>query len=214
MSKNIKIVLASQNKNKLNEIQLILQKFNITNVSFSLASDYTNFEPEENGTTYEENAYIKAKAISAITNSICLSDDSGFSVEAIDNQPGVHTARWCVGNDTKPAFEKIQKLMGNSKNTKAFFTTVLCLYIPTDLQEFVITPKSFHNNHAFFTGIINGNISFPPRGTNGFSYDTIFIPHGYNKTYAEMESEEKNSLSNRYKAIMNFKNNFLDLNIN
>jgi XTP/dITP diphosphohydrolase len=204
----MKLVLASHNKNKVKEIKYLLDDFKIDVLS---AGDLNLSEPDETGKTFEENALLKAKAGGLESGIICLADDSGFEVEAIENKPSIYSARWAVGGDYSKAFERIKLLLNeaNSKllskgkpaNNNAKFISVLCLYNP------------INDTNKFFRGEIEGEVVFPPRGENGFAYDTVFIPNGYNKTFAELSFEEKNSIAHRYIALQKLKAYFKESNI-
>ncbi|MDR2007717.1 MAG: RdgB/HAM1 family non-canonical purine NTP pyrophosphatase [Alphaproteobacteria bacterium] len=191
----MKLLLASHNKNKLVELKYLLGEFNMEIVS---SADFNLSEPVEDGDTFEANALIKAKQSAEQTGLLSLSDDSGFAVEAIGGQPGVYSARWAVDGNYSVAFERIQKLLAeaNTPTRAAKFVSVLCLYNPTD------------KSHKFFRGEVLGEVVFPPRGNNGFAYDTVFIPLGHNKTFAEMSFEEKNSMSHRNLALAKLKEYF------
>lgn len=199
----MKLLLATHNKNKVKELKYLLENCNIKVLS---AEDFNLSEPIEDGKTFEENALIKAKAGASESGVLCLADDSGFEVEAIDNQPSIYSARWAVSGDYTKAFETIKLLLDDAnhklqklnlpENNKAKFISVLCLYNPLD------------NSYEFFRGEVEGEVVFPSRGNNGFAYDTIFVPNGYNKTFAEMEFEEKNSIAHRYKALQKLKSYF------
>ncbi|MCL2566997.1 MAG: RdgB/HAM1 family non-canonical purine NTP pyrophosphatase [Alphaproteobacteria bacterium] len=192
----MKLLLASHNKNKLTEIKYLLAEFNIEILS---SSDFNLSEPIEDGDSFEANALIKAKQSAEQTGLLALADDSGFAVEAIGGKPGIYSARWAADGNYEIAFSQIQKLLSeaNAKlsapNNAAKFVSVLCLYNPVD------------NTHKFFRGEINGEVVFPPRGKNGFAYDSIFIPLEHNKTFAEMAFEQKNGISHRNLALQQLK---------
>lgn len=204
----MQLLLATHNKNKIKELRYLFKNFDIDIFS---AEDFNLSEPEENGKTFEENALIKAKSAALESGTLCVADDSGFEVEAIGGQPSIYSARWAVGGDYSVAFETIKKLLesaneklqqsGKSINNKAKFISVLCLYNP------------FDHSHKFFRGEIEGEVVFPPRGNNGFAYDTIFVPNGHDKTFAELSFEEKNSIAHRYIALQKLKTYFKENNI-
>src|SRR5690606_11781423 len=137
--------------------------------------------------SFRENSEIKAKYYAEKTDLLALADDSGLCVELIDNMPGIYSARWAINHKTTQpdfnfAFEKIRKKLTNQNidlqktKIKAHFICSLSIYDPKT--------KIFNS----FEGKIEGRITYPPRGNNGFGYDPIFIPEGYNQTFAEMES--------------------------
>lgn len=204
----MKLLLATHNKNKVKELKYLLENFKI---EISSAEEFNLSEPIEDGNTFEENALIKAKQGAIESNVLCLADDSGFEVEAIDGQPSIYSARWAVNGDYTKAFETIKVLLdtANEKlqklglpiNNKAKFISVLCLYNPAN------------GDYNFFRGEIEGEVVFPPRGNNGFAYDRIFVPNGYNKTFAELSFEEKNSIAHRYIALQKLKTYFKENNI-
>lgn len=142
----------------------------------------------ETGTTFEANALQKADYVYQKLGMNCFADDSGLMVEALDNEPGVYSARY-AGEPVDMA-RNIEKLLDNIKdkpNRKAKFVTVIAL---------------IHNGERhFFKGVVNGRIIDTPRGSNGFGYDPIFVPDGYDRTFAELSSEEKNKISHRSKAM-------------
>ena len=119
----------------------------------------------------------------------CFADDSGICIEAIKNKPGIKSKRFLNKFKTnRHAFEYIINNVNQAKNNKAFFKTSICLSIK-------------ENHHIIFEGTINGCISSKPKGSNGFGYDQIFIPEGYEKTFGEMRSSEKNKISHRKIAL-------------
>ena len=147
-------------------------------------------EPNENGLSFAENAKIKSFFGLKNFNIPCFADDSGICVEAIKNKPGIKSKRFLDKFATSGhAFEYIISNVIKTKNDKAFFKTAICLSIKD-------------NHHIIFEGKINGRISIKPKGLNGFGYDPIFIPEGYEKTFAEMSIKEKNTISHRKIALM------------
>ena len=187
----MKILLATNNENKYKEIY---SKFQEENLPFELLSLnlVTNniIEIEETGSTLEENALIKAREVYNLFKIPTIADDTGLEVEALDGLPGVHSARFSGmhGNDA----ENRKKLLALLKDVplekrNARFRTVICLYDGKEAK--------------LFEGVCNGKIIFSERGSKGFGYDSIFVPENYEKTFAEMELEEKNRISHRSKAI-------------
>jgi len=143
-----------------------------------------NREIKETESTIKKNAFIKADFIFNKYGVNCFSDDSGLQVDALDNQPGVRSARYAGENASSN--DNVDLLLENLKYIKdrrAKFITSICLIINSDVK--------------FFEGMIRGNITHTRRGDNGFGYDPIFVPDGYKKTFAEMPFEYKNSISHR-----------------
>lgn len=186
----MEFILASNNKGKLKEIKEKLKKFRIDVISQSEAG--INIEVNETGTTYEENATLKAKAIYDLTHKPVISDDSGLEIDFLDGKPGIFSARF-LGEDT-PYEEKRNKVLEMLKNASeeertARFRCSICF----------IDEKG--NTHIF-SEKCEGIIAHSSRGTNGFGYDPIFEYKG--KTFAELTQEEKSKVSHRGKAINKF----------
>lgn len=189
------IVIATQNKGKIKEFKQMLEKYRINVLSLA---DFTHIsfpEVEETGTTFVENAKIKAEAYRKLLNKPVLADDSGLVIDALDGRPGVYSARYAGEAATDE--ENIDKVLDEmqdielSKRT-ARFVAVLALAIP-------------NSETLFFEGACEGVIAESPRGENGFGYDPIFVPKGSNRTMAELSSEEKNRISHRYHALEKMK---------
>lgn len=184
------LLIGSHNKKKIEEIASLLSPF----VShFKNAGDLNLDEPEETGTTFEENAKIKAVTLAQETGLPTLSDDSGFCVEALDGAPGVYSARWAIPHegaerDFVYAQEKVWDKIKDQKNHSASFQSVLCLAWPD-------------GEAVFAHGVIKGTVVWPPRGDRGFGYDPIFVPEGHSRTFAEMSFDEKQSMSHRRRAF-------------
>ena len=182
---NINLIFATSNQNKVLEIQKILpKKFNIKSLK-----DLNYFEDvPENETTIEGNAIFKAKYIYEKFNINVFADDTGLEVEALNGEPGVHSARYA--GTTRNSEKNIKKLLKNLKNIKnrnARFKTVIALII--------------NNKLHIFSGIVEGYILDSPKGNNGFGYDPIFCPNGFDKSFAELTLKEKNLISHRSLAI-------------
>ena len=182
---NINLIFATSNQNKVLEIQKILpKKFNIKSLK-----DLNYFEDvPENETTIEGNAVFKAKYIYKKFNINVFADDTGLEVEALNGEPGVHSARYA--GTTRNSEKNIKKLLKNLKNIKnrnARFKTVIALIIDNKLH--------------IFSGIIEGYILDSPKGNNGFGYDPIFCPNGFDKSFAELTLKEKNLISHRSLAM-------------
>lgn len=182
---NINLIFATSNQNKVLEIQKILpKKFNIKSLK-----DLNYFEDvPENETTIEGNAIFKAKYIYEKFNINVFADDTGLEVEALNGEPGVHSARYA--GTTRNSEKNIKKLLKNLKNIKnrnARFKTAIALIIDNKLH--------------IFSGIIEGYILDSPKGNNGFGYDPIFCPNGFDKSFAELTLKEKNLISHRSLAM-------------
>lgn len=200
-----KIVVASHNAGKLREIADLIAPFGFETKS---ARDYGLPEPEETGTSFEENAYIKAFAAASATGLPALSDDSGLCVDALGGQPGVYTADWAErpdgSRDFMLAMEKTERMLGEKGATEpdqrtGRFVSVICLAWP--------------DGHAdYFRGEAEGQLVWPPRGNQGFGYDPVFLPDGFQKTFGEMSAAEKHgwkpgdeqALSHRARAFQKF----------
>lgn len=181
----MKLLFATHNKNKLSEVKALMPN----NIDLIGLSDL-NFHEDiaETESTIEGNASLKSQSIYKITGINCFSDDSGLLVDALNGEPGVHSARYA--GEHKNDEDNIQKLLREltgKENRKAHFKTVMSLLI--DGQEYL------------FEGKIYGNITPEKRGANGFGYDPVFIPDGYTKTFAEMTKDEKSSISHRGIAL-------------
>lgn len=190
----IKILLASNNSHKITEINYALK--DIPNVKIlSLKNFGIKTEVIENGETLEVNAFKKAKEIYDVLKIPALSDDTGLFADALSGEPGVYSARYA--GDTASYYDNCIKLLSNLKNIPdenrtAGFKTVMCFYVNSC-------------KHYFFNGICKGKISNVLKGKNGFGYDPVFIPEGYNISFAEMSEEEKNKISHRALALNNFR---------
>ncbi len=176
-----KIVFATNNQHKLQEVRAIVgQYFDV----LSLRDIECNEEIPENGTTFEENALMKAHYIKDNYGYDCFADDSGLEVVALNNAPGVYSARYAgEPSDSQRNIEKLMREMQDKKERSARFRTSIALLL--DGEE------------KLFDGCIEGDIINVLRGCNGFGYDPLFVPRGYDITFAEMSSEEKNKISHR-----------------
>ncbi len=200
-----KIVVASHNEGKLREFADLMAPFGFEAKS---AKEYGLPEPDETGTTFEENAYIKAFAAAQATGLPALSDDSGLVVDALDGQPGVYTANWAEkpegGRDFMMAMRKTEDLLQakgatSPKDRTGRFVAVICLAQPDGSAE-------------YFRGEAEGTLIWPPRGDKGFGYDPVFLPVGFSQTFGEMTAEEKHgwkpgqptALSHRARAFQKF----------
>jgi XTP/dITP diphosphohydrolase len=185
----LKIVLATSNKNKVKEIKNILGDKNFIFLSHK---DFPDIKPpEETGTTFKENAIIKAKEICRLTGMICLADDSGLEVEALNGQPGVYSSRFSGKDATdKKNIEKLLSLLKNIpyEKRKARFICAIAIAYPDGKIKTV-------------EGKCQGIIGFETKGENGFGYDPVFIYPKLNKTFAEIPEEIKNNISHRRNAL-------------
>lgn len=171
---------ASGNKGKIKEIKRLLPEYEILDLADS------DIDVEETGTTFRENAYIKAKTIYDMFGIQTLSDDSGLMCEGLDGNPGVYSKRYAgTGNDEDNNLLLVKNIQGKSRGAK--FVSCLCLH-------------DGDNTH-YFEGEVYGEIIDTPTGTNGFGYDPIFFLKKENKTFAELTIEEKNKYSHRARAL-------------
>lgn len=199
------IVVASHNQGKIREIADLIGPFGFSAKS---AAELNFVEPEETGTTFEENARIKALASAVASGLPALSDDSGIAIDALNGAPGVYTANWAEREDGTRDFamamEKVEKALSSKGATRpeqrrCRFVSVLCLAWPDGHTE-------------IFRGEVEGQVVWPPRGTAGFGYDPIFQPEGHARTFGEMTAEEKHgwkpgdaeALSHRARAFKRF----------
>jgi XTP/dITP diphosphohydrolase len=196
-----RLVIATHNPGKLKEMRELLASYKIEAIS---AGDMRLSEPEEPGTTFRENARIKAEAAAKASGLPAFADDSGLVVDALDGAPGIHSARW-AGPDKnfRRAMEMIEKNLGERgaatpEQRSAHFVSALCIAWPDGhLEE--------------FEGRVDGTIVWPPRGSKGFGYDPIFLPDGHAHTFGEMPSEEKHGLPPRGGGLSHRARAFLKL---
>jgi XTP/dITP diphosphohydrolase len=199
------IVVASHNAGKIREINDLIGPLGFEAKS---AAELNFAVPEETGTTFEENAKIKALASAEASGLPALSDDSGLAIDALEGAPGVYTADWAEKGDGTRDFDmamaKVEKALEEKgamspKDRAARFVSVLCLAWPDGHTE-------------IFRGEVEGQVVWPPRGTSGFGYDPVFQPEGYDITFGEMTAEEKHgwkpgqprALSHRARAFKLF----------
>lgn len=184
-----RIVFATGNAGKVKEIQMILADLGLEVVSMKEAG--ISIDVEENGSTYEENALIKARAVAALTDDLVMADDSGLEVDALNKEPGIFSARY-MGEDTPYSIknaEIIKRLTGlTGEERHARFVCAIATVFP-DGRE--VTTRA----------TIEGQIGFEERGSHGFGYDPIFYVPQFDKTTAELTEEEKNQVSHRGKAL-------------
>ena len=190
------LVIASHNAGKVREIRALLAPFGIEPVS---AGELGLAEPEETGTSFAENALLKARASAQASGLPALADDSGLCVAALGGAPGVYTADWAdtqtfegaPGRNWYMAMGKVEgKLaqLGPDADRSAYFTCTLAIAWPDGQQE-------------IFEGRVQGSLTWPPRGTLGFGYDPVFVPKGRTETFAELDPEEKHAMSHRADAF-------------
>ncbi len=189
----MKIVFATNNNHKLQEIRDILgPDFDIV----SLKEIGCDVDIPETGNTLEENAHQKAAYVFEHYHLNCFADDTGLEVEALNGAPGVHSARYAEGtdHDSEANMSKLLRELGNSTNREARFRTVISLITvdgnkPGNIQEHL------------FEGEVKGHIGTERHGSEGFGYDPLFIPEGYDKSFAELGEDIKNQISHRARAV-------------
>ena len=184
-----KLFIASSNGHKLEEIRDILKRNNVNDIEIVCPKDLLiTEEPDENGTTFEENAFIKASFYHDKIGLPTIADDSGICIDFFDGQPGIHSARFMSELDYPERNAKIVEMMKDTDNRGAQFVDVLC-FIDKD------------NNVYYYKGINEGEIARKPAGVKGFGYDPIFLIPQYGLTEAELGEEYKNEYSHRAKAL-------------
>jgi XTP/dITP diphosphohydrolase len=203
----MKIVFATNNEHKLSEIRAILgDAFEVV----SLADIGCHEDIPETGQTLEENALMKAEYIYDKYHLSCFADDTGLEVEALNGAPGVYSARYasmeatvpagspaCISHDSEANMARLLRELANNNNRKARFRTVIALIEKKDVCPCGCTSiKLVHK----FEGIVNGEITREKSGAEGFGYDPIFRPDGYDKTFAELGADVKNQISHRARA--------------
>ncbi len=190
MDKIKEIIIGTNNEGKYREICDLLPD----KVKKYSPKEFNISSPTETGASFEENSFIKASYFSKKTNFICLSDDSGLEIDLLKGEPGIYSSRWSgEKNDFDLAIKKIFEKMNNVKkdwgnDNAAKFICCMTLFWPND--------KSYTSKET-----LKGKISTKKKGQNGFGYDPIFIPNGYNQTFGEMESKLKMSIDHRFKAF-------------
>ncbi|MEJ6403302.1 RdgB/HAM1 family non-canonical purine NTP pyrophosphatase [Yoonia sp. 2307UL14-13] len=190
-----RLVIATHNQGKLEEMRHLLEPYGITLTS---NADHDLPEPEETETTFAGNARIKAHAAAKATGLPALADDSGITIDALDGAPGVYTADWAEtpnGRDFVMAMERTHReldAVGAPAPRRAQFNCTLVLAWPDGHDE-------------VFPGVMEGQVVWPMRGDQGHGYDPIFQPDGYDQTFGEMDRWEKNKISHRADAIAKLK---------
>ena len=186
----MKIIFATNNAHKLSEIRDILgEQFDILSLSDIGCHD----DIPETADTLEGNALLKAQYIAEHYGMSCFADDTGLEVEALGGAPGIYSARYAggEGHDSEANMTKLLKELGENNNRKARFRTVIALL---EVNDGEVTKH-------LFEGIVNGSIIRERRGTEGFGYDPIFQPDGYQQTFAELGMDIKNTISHRARAV-------------
>lgn len=186
------IIAASRNQHKIVEIEAITKKFGMNIISRDEAG-IPKVEIEEDGETFEENSFKKANEIMKLCNKTTIADDSGLMVESLHGAPGVYSARFAGDDsDDKKNNEKLLSLLEDVpyKERRAKFVSVITMVFPGGE---VISAR----------GECEGHIINEPEGENGFGYDPLFVPDGFQRTFAQLTSEEKNKISHRAKALEN-----------
>lgn len=189
-----KVVLASNNRHKAEEFNQIFENYKL-DLTLVLPKDVylSGLDVEENGNSFEANAEIKAKAFFEAAGMPAIADDSGLEVDCLDKKPGIHSARYAGlhGDDAANRLKVIDEIADlDSPNLSARFRCVICYY---DGETTI-----------FANGSVEGSITLIQSGSGGFGYDPIFIPDGYEQTFAEMQQDEKNKISHRRRAIEEF----------
>lgn len=187
----MKAVLASHNQKKIKELRAILAELGIEVLSQAEAG--VDLEPEETGTTFEENARIKAQAMVNATGLPALADDSGLEVRALGGEPGVYSARYGgPGLDDTGRYQRLLQVMQGQTDRACRFVSVICCVFPDGTE---LTAR----------GECPGVLAQEPSGTGGFGYDPVFYLPEWGKTMAQLSPEEKNGISHRGNALRNFK---------
>jgi XTP/dITP diphosphohydrolase len=180
-----RLVIASHNPGKVEEISVLLAPFSVDVVS---AGALGLPEPEETGDSFEANAALKAHAGAQASGLPALADDSGLVVPALGGAPGIYSARWAgPAKDFRIAMARVQRELGD-RDRSAIFVAVLALAWPDGHAE-------------LFRGEVSGHLVWPPRGEHGFGYDPIFVPAGDTRTFGEIEPVEKHRISHRARAF-------------
>ena len=198
MGKIKEIIIGTNNEGKYKEICNLLPN----KVRKYSPKEFDISSPEETGKTFKENSFLKASYFSKKTNLICLSDDSGLEIDLLSGKPGIYSSRWSgKKNNFDLAIRRVFEEMNNIKEdwTRENIARFICsmtLYWPDG--------KNFSTH-----GIVKGKISTVKKGKNGFGYDPIFIPDGYNQTFAELIPNKKMSIDHRFKAFLKIKNFFI-----
>ena len=196
-----RLVIATHNPGKLAEMRDLLALYGVDAIS---VGELGLTEPEETGVSFRANARIKAEAAAKASNMPAFADDSGLAVDALDGQPGIHSARWAgPDKDFRFAMNKIQSLLiergaKSAECRRGHFVSALCVAWPDGHVE-------------EFEAAVDGTVVWPPRGTLGFGYDPLFLPDGQTQTFGEMPSEEKHGLPPHGRGLSHRARAFLKL---
>ena len=200
MKKIEEILIGTNNKGKYKELCDLLPK----KIKKYSPKEFKILSPKENGKSFEENSFIKASYFSKKTDLICLADDSGLEIDLLKGAPGIYSARWSgIKNNfneaIKRVFDEMSKIKKDWKNENtARFLCCLTLFWPDG--------KSYSSK-----GVVKGKISAIKKGKNGFGYDPIFIPDGYEQTFGEMNPKLKMSIDHRFNAFLKLNNFFINI---
>ena len=200
-----RLVIASHNEGKVREIRELLGPYGIEPVS---AAELDLPEPDEIGTTFIDNADLKARAAADLSGLPALADDSGLCVEALGDRPGIFSARWALGRSAAS-----RPRPGPARSAASATSTAPCARVQDELEA--LGPEASRNAHfvcalalcwpdghsEWFEGRVDGTLTLPPRGANGFGYDPIFVPAGHEQTFGEMDPAEKHAISHRADAF-------------
>lgn len=179
-----KIVAGTHNAHKLGEFRQLLKDHEVEVVGLEAFPDFP--EVKETGTTFKENAELKALSANLYCDIPAVADDSGLMVEALDGAPSIHSSRYA--DSDRARITKLLKELGDNENRRAKFVCALSIAMNGEIIE-------------TFIGEVHGIIAKEPRGNNGFGYDPLFIPDGYNKSFGELSAEIKDKISHRAKAF-------------
>ncbi len=190
----MELVFSTNNAHKLEEVQqMVGDKFILKSLNDIGCTD----DIPETGVTFEENAKQKTDYLVSKYNVNCFGDDSGLEINALDGEPGVYSARYSGSRDMEKNIDLVLEKLEGKADRSARFKTIISLFV--------------NGEQHFFEGTVEGHIINERTGTEGFGYDPIFIPNGYEKTFAEMSLEEKNKISHRSQAVaklVDFLNNY------
>jgi XTP/dITP diphosphohydrolase len=196
-----RLVIATHNPGKLAEMRELLTPFEVEAVS---AGELGLPEPEESGSSFAENARIKARAAATAAGLPAFADDSGLAVDALGGEPGIHSARWAgPDKDFRRAMQSVEEALRArgaqaSDRRTAHFVSALCVAWPDGHVE-------------EFEARVDGTLVWPPRGDKGFGYDPMFLPDGHRRTFGEMASEEKHGLPPKGRGLSHRARAFLKL---
>jgi XTP/dITP diphosphohydrolase len=191
IKRGARLVVASHNPGKVREIKELIAPFGVVTLG---AAELGLPEPEETGSTFADNARLKAEAAAHASGLPSLSDDSGLVVDALDGAPGIYSARWAgPDKDFRFAMRRVEELLiaKGTPDRRAHFVCALALAAPGEATD-------------IYEGRVFGALTFPPRGDKGFGYDPIFVPEGHRFTFGEMDPKEKHAMSHRARAFAKF----------